>query len=277
MKNLKRGAAVTDTTANITVDQQGRITAAASGAASASAASLTRNCVVKKNSSNQVRVDADSVVLETAGGAQLLRRALANLIADITLSGAGGLDTGSATTGQWYYVWLIDNGSTTAAMLSLSATAPTMPGGYTYKTLVGAALYRAITFFDQFYGVDGRMFIIPNGVASLGATAAGTFQSLVLSLPAAAKFVSGFMGTSTVSVTETMAIASDSQGTACQVAGGASSTPALTIPIAGGGTQAIAGGIAFQDLPLITAQTVWWTANNTTANRFILFHNFRLW
>ncbi len=52
---------------------------------------------------------------------------------DITTSGAGGLDTGSEAANTWYAIHVI--GDTTGAnatkgMLSLSATAPTMPAGY---------------------------------------------------------------------------------------------------------------------------------------------------
>lgn len=57
--------------------------------------------------------------------------------ADITVSGAGGLDTGTETNSTWYNVWVIWNGSTAAALFSLSATSPTMPGGYTNKFRVG--------------------------------------------------------------------------------------------------------------------------------------------
>lgn len=59
---------------------------------------------------------------------------------DITTSGAGGLDTGSVAASTWYYHWVIySSGNNTASCLdSLSATAPTMPSGYTFKARVGA-------------------------------------------------------------------------------------------------------------------------------------------
>lgn len=55
-------------------------------------------------------------------------------------NGADGLDTGSIASATWYYLWVIYNPatSTTAALGSLSSTAPTMPAGYTYKAYVGA-------------------------------------------------------------------------------------------------------------------------------------------
>jgi hypothetical protein len=58
--------------------------------------------------------------------------------ADITASGAGGLDTGTESNSTWYNIWVIWNGASAAAMFSLSATSPTMPGGYTNKFRVGA-------------------------------------------------------------------------------------------------------------------------------------------
>lgn len=48
-------------------------------------------------------------------------------------TGANGIDTGALGANTWYYVWLISDGTTTAGLLSLSSTAPTMPVGYTYK------------------------------------------------------------------------------------------------------------------------------------------------
>jgi hypothetical protein len=64
---------------------------------------------------------------------------------DVTVDlSAGGLDTGSLTSDTWYYLWLIalcgaNDGRATnlAAIASLSASAPTMPAGYTHRRLVG--------------------------------------------------------------------------------------------------------------------------------------------
>jgi hypothetical protein len=61
-----------------------------------------------------------------------------NVSADITVSGAGGLDTGAEASSTWYYVWVIWSGTTAAALLSTSSTAPTMPATYVNKVLVGA-------------------------------------------------------------------------------------------------------------------------------------------
>lgn len=57
---------------------------------------------------------------------------------DAATNGVNGLDTGGLANSTWYYEWIISNGITTAALLSTSSTAPTMPGGYTFKLRVGA-------------------------------------------------------------------------------------------------------------------------------------------
>ena len=45
-------------------------------------------------------------------------------------TGANGIDTGSQASSTWYYIWVISDGTTTAAMVSTSSTSPTMPSGY---------------------------------------------------------------------------------------------------------------------------------------------------
>lgn len=74
-----------------------------------------------------------------SNGNTLVLAITSNLTADITQSGAGGLDTGSEASDTKYYVWLIYKPSTNtkSLLLSTSATSPTLPSGYTYKGLVG--------------------------------------------------------------------------------------------------------------------------------------------
>jgi hypothetical protein len=65
---------------------------------------------------------------------------VAPVVVDIALSGAGGLDTGAPATNEWYASWAIgDSGlvNPTTAILSLSGTSPTLPGGYDRKRILG--------------------------------------------------------------------------------------------------------------------------------------------
>lgn len=55
-------------------------------------------------------------------------------------SGANGLDTGSISANTWYYIFIIFNPTTntSAVLMSLSSTAPTLPSGYTFKAPISA-------------------------------------------------------------------------------------------------------------------------------------------
>jgi len=66
----------------------------------------------------------------------------APLTANITSSGAGGLDTGSEASNTWYYVYVIQNPTTgtVSVLISASPTSPTMPSGYTRKRRIGSFL-----------------------------------------------------------------------------------------------------------------------------------------
>lgn len=87
--------------------------------------------------SANVLITADQLVLDSVGSAGPLLTKSVNLTAVATASGANGLDTGALAASTWYSVWVISNGTTVASLLSLSATAPTMPSGYVYRRKIG--------------------------------------------------------------------------------------------------------------------------------------------
>lgn len=96
--------------------------------------------VVRNNSgasTTQIDVDVDYVLLRTTTGKSLAHSAV-DLTINAATTGANALDAGSLAASTWYNVWIISNGLTVAGLLSLSATAPTMPAGYVYKVRVGA-------------------------------------------------------------------------------------------------------------------------------------------
>lgn len=84
-----------------------------------------------------ITVTADSVCVKSASNQQKVLNAV-SLSVSGAANGANGLDTGALAVSTWYYLWVIWNGTTTAGLLSLSSTAPTMPSGYTHKARVGA-------------------------------------------------------------------------------------------------------------------------------------------
>lgn len=86
--------------------------------------------------SGSVIITADELVVETTGNTFGVVRTVSATIVPTT-TGANGRDTGSLAANTWYSVWIIYNGATVAGLISASATAPTMPSGYTYKARVG--------------------------------------------------------------------------------------------------------------------------------------------
>lgn len=100
---------------------------------------LTITNTTSGTAASHVIVTADQVLLWNASNGAIN---IQNVSLDINAnaSGANGLDTGVFAINTWYYVWVIYNGvtATTAGLLSASATAPTMPSGFTYKARFGA-------------------------------------------------------------------------------------------------------------------------------------------
>lgn len=84
-----------------------------------------------------VTLTADEVSLEAAAGSYLTVRGVNLTAINISGAGANGLDVGISAQSTWYSLWVISNGTTTAGLLSLSTSSPTMPAGYTFKARVG--------------------------------------------------------------------------------------------------------------------------------------------
>ena len=86
-------------------------------------------------------ISADAVVLLDSNNNAYMATSVAQT-PSLASSGAGGLDTGAVAANTLYSEWLIYNPTTVtlSALFSLSATAPTLPSGYTYKARVGWCL-----------------------------------------------------------------------------------------------------------------------------------------
>lgn len=112
----------------------------ATGVTAASVASVQgafKNLQASATGTNAtVTVSADEIAVEDSSNAYKTLRTV-SLSINSAAAGANGLDTGSLAASTWYSVWVIWNGTTTAGLISASATAPTMPGGYTHKARVG--------------------------------------------------------------------------------------------------------------------------------------------
>ena len=88
--------------------------------------------------SASISVTADEICVESASGLYQTLRGV-SLTVNSAANGANGLDTGSLATSTFYSSWVIYNPTTltTAGLISLSATAPTLPSGYTHKARTG--------------------------------------------------------------------------------------------------------------------------------------------
>lgn len=89
---------------------------------------------------NKSTATADEMILSKVDGTKI-RHAAASITPDIRVAGsaANGRDqAGAFGANTWIYKWAISDGTTLAGLWSASATAPTMPGAYVYKLLLGA-------------------------------------------------------------------------------------------------------------------------------------------
>ncbi len=209
----------------------------------------SRNLVIVNNASHadhQVDVDADEIMLQDANGVTK-RVSAVNLTVDIAASGANGLDTGSEAATTWYYIWVINNGSTTAGLLSASATAPTMPEGYTYKALVGA-IYNGATDFITIKQINNIVSRATVTVLNAGTSESyATIGSMAAVVPPTAKVLTGFGYTSdTGDIASTMFLSPDSAGAVG------------VIEIATAGASGNVAAMAPFRIPLHTAQTAYY-------------------
>lgn len=86
--------------------------------------------------SAQVPITADRTCLENAAGKLLALRNV-NVTVNTATVGVNGLDTGALAASTWYSKWVISNGTDVAGLISLSADAPMLPAGYTFKKRTG--------------------------------------------------------------------------------------------------------------------------------------------
>lgn len=123
-----------------------------SGVLSGTAGSLgfPSNLVIKVATNTTVTVSADAVEVTDGTSTKLLTGLSATL--DLATNGAvNTLDAGTIAIDTWYYVWAIAKADGTKGTLaSTSATAPTLPTGYTFKRRIGAV--RTIHASASLYG-----------------------------------------------------------------------------------------------------------------------------
>lgn len=184
----------------------------------------SRNLVIQNNAvtpDSRVDITADEVVLRSTAGLNYSAQTV-SVTVDIlaAVANPNALDVGARAANTWYYLWLIYNGTTVAGLLSLSATAPTLPTGYTVaKAMVGVVRVDATPVFVRFVTYDRRTYADDKVVFTAKAVAAlVTYEILVgvpltdfrAAVPPNARTCSGnFGGTATEASMEIAACAAD--------------------------------------------------------------------
>ncbi len=144
--------------------------------------SQPRNLIVENNSgtpNSQLDISADEV--EVSDGTVILNLQSVSETVDITVSGAGGLDTGTEASDTWYAVYVIYNPTSAgvSSLLSTSFTSPTLPSGYTFYRRVGEILNDSGGDFKEIRQNGNHFFYInKTGIDSVSINY-GTSQNFV--------------------------------------------------------------------------------------------------
>lgn len=100
---------------------------------------FAQRLVIKNNATTpntKIDITANLTFLSSASASKFF--STVSVTINAATNGANGLDTGSLAANQEYYEYLISDGTNIAGILSLSATSPTMPTGYTMAQRYGA-------------------------------------------------------------------------------------------------------------------------------------------
>lgn len=218
-------------------------------------------------------IACDAIVLLNSSNNALRFVAPGTQTVNIASSGANGLDTGAEAGNTWYYVWAISDGTNFRGLLSTSSTSPTMPSGYTYKLLVGTVRNDGSSNFVPFYQYGDEVFTGAQAVLTNTAPSSTTvLQSLSVSsaIPPNAVTCKGTMYSEGTDPNDWgIIVAGDANGVGASmgaVASGSSSANWLSAKRV----------FSFSDVPLLTAQTLYWTAKTTGATSNIAIHGYRL-
>lgn len=111
----------------------------AQGAVAASFKNMNVTNTSAGTPNTQCIVTADQLSLYNSSGGTYQTVINVNVTISSGSSGANGLDTGSVAATSWYAIYVIYNPTTqtTAGLMSLSSSSPTMPSGYTFLMRVG--------------------------------------------------------------------------------------------------------------------------------------------
>lgn len=148
----------------------------------------SKNLIVRRASAATVVVSADGVVLSNSVGRQRFFASLSETL-DLSTSGVNGRDAGSETSSTWEHAWAIGKeDGTLDGVISTSASAPSLPAGYTWYGYLGAFYNDASSNIVSFYQTGHRVVGAANAnVLTAGSATSATVVSLAAFVPPNAK------------------------------------------------------------------------------------------
>lgn len=174
---------------------------------------------VSTTSTTAIAVTANYVVLGATSGSYTSPSVSVSI--STAASGVNGLDTGTIANGTWYSVWVIYNGTTVSGLLSLSATTPTLPTGYTYKARVGWVRYGTGALLSSIqYGRRAQYVATSSGLQAMSSGAASLWTGIAVAayIPSTASVL--HFTASMQTVTGTIAVSANSSPSSA-ISGGA--------------------------------------------------------
>lgn len=184
-----------------------------------------------------VTVSYAALVLSDGAGNYALDTNVSGGTINTASTGAGGLDTGTLAASTWYSVWRIAQpGGTKSWLISLSATAPTMPSGYTLKTRIGwirtdgTANKYPLSFLQYGRSVQYQISVGSN-VTAMPQFAGGTNGTFDLLTPTWAQInVTGVVPSTASQISVHLGATSASGNSMCVAPNGAYNGPQSTNP-----------------------------------------------
>lgn len=194
---------------------------------------------------------ADTISLRTTLGGQTYSLSAFSKVINLATTGAGGMDTGTATASSWIAIYAIYNPTTqTSALLAQNAVnnvmpviygGANMPAGYTASCLISVLRTTAASLLDIAFQTDKYIGHQDRAAVNSG-TIVGSLTNIVIAgnAPGNAKTVNfkGNIASSSANVTlsfaaaaSTTGIANKSAGSTNSVGGAGFSTPLEGIPI----------------------------------------------
>jgi hypothetical protein len=224
------------------------------------------NLVGSRTSVTTVRIQADQVLLQNS---TTLHTHLASAV-DVSpvlngaSTGANALDTGTEAASTWYYVYVIYNSTTNtvAGLLSISATAPTLPSGYDFKALVGVVRNDGSSNLIDFTQSGRVVWCAPQTIFTAKSSAVANTYEVVTgaeqilfqaAVPPIAKMYMGLAGGQEASGATYISVAADATGMGAATVVGAFGTAMDTFTC-----------VAPIRVPLKASQVTYFKTGNTT-------------